>query len=131
MAKGSEKVSEDKKNEVKIAKASAKYLRISPQKLNGVARQVRGLPLVEAENVLRFMTKKGAVLLLKVLKSAAANATSKSMSKGKLSVHRIEIGQGSFLKRGRPVSRGSFHPILKKTSHVLIELKEEANGSKS
>lgn len=131
MAKSLKKISEDKKNEVKIAQASTKYLRISPQKLNGVARRVRRLPLVEAENVLRFMTKKGAGLLLKVLKSAAANATSKSMSKEKLAVHRIEIGQGPFLKRGRPVSRGSSHPILKKTSHVLIELKEEANGSKS
>ncbi len=131
MTKDLEKISPEKKKEVKMAKASAKYLRISPQKLNGVARQVRGLPLVKAENILRFMTKKGAVLLLKVLKSAAANATSKAMNKDKLSLHRVEIGQGSALKRGRPVSRGSSHPILKKTSHVLIELKEEANGSES
>lgn len=131
MVKSSEKISTDKKNEVKMAQAHTKYLRISPQKLNGVARQVRGLPLLEAENVLRFMTKKGAVLLLKVLKSAAANAVSKAMSKEKLSIRRIEIGQGPFFKRGRPVSRGSFHPILKKTSHVLIELKEEVNGSES
>ena len=119
------------KQESRTAAAKARYLRISAQKVNNVARQVRGLKLTEAEGCLNFMTKKGAKLILKILKSAAANAVSKSMNRAKLRISRIEVGQGPSLKRGTPVSRGVFHPILKKTSHVLVELAEEVHGTQN
>lgn len=114
-----------------MVKAKGRYLPLSAQKLNAVAREVRGLLLSTAEQRLAFMNKKGAKLILKVLKSAASNALSKSLNRTRLVIHRLEVGAGTSLKRGIPVSRGVFHPIIKRRSHVLIELREEDNGTKS
>ena len=112
--------------EARKVRAVGRYLRISAQKAGSVARQVRGLHLVDAQNQLTFMVKKGSRLILKILNSAAANAAARSLNKSKLVISRIEVGAGPPLKRGNPVSRGVFHPILKKTAHVLVELREES-----
>ena len=55
-------------------KAVAKYLRLSPQKARLVAQNVKGLPVEDAINLLRFTPKKAAKLINKVLNSAVANA---------------------------------------------------------
>ncbi len=115
----------------KSVRATVRYLRISAQKLNSVAREVRNLSLPEARRVLQFLPKKAAVLLLKLLNSAAASAVLKSMKAEDLYVRRLEIGPGPSLKRGRAVSRGSYHPIRKKTSYVNVELTEVSDGTKS
>lgn len=115
----------------KSVRATVRYLRISAQKLNSVAREVRNLSLPEAKRVLQFLPKKAAVLLLKLLNSAAASAALKSMKVEDLYVRRLEIGPGPSLKRGRAVSRGSYHPIRKKTSYVNVELAEVIHGTKS
>lgn len=117
--------------EVLVARVRGANLRISAQKLNSVARVVRGLPVLSAQDKLRFLGKKGAVFLFKGLKAAVSAAKAKSMDEAGLFISKIEIGPGPFLKRGRPVSRGSFHPILKKTSRFLIELKDKKYGTKS
>ncbi len=117
--------------EEKIARSESRYLRISSQKVNLVVREIRGFSLEVAKNKLKVMTKKAASILLKTLKSAENNAKGLQMNIDKLYISRIEVGQGPSLKRGQPVSRGSSHPIIKRTTHVLLELKEENNGSES
>ena len=54
--------------------AHARRLRLSPQKARLVADQVRGKPVADALDILSFSTKKGAVLVRKVVESAIANA---------------------------------------------------------
>jgi large subunit ribosomal protein L22 len=86
-------------------KASVRNIRISPKKLNVIAYIVRNMTAKEALDTLRFMPKKGAIIIHDVIKSAVHNAE-----------------QGLVMKRINPISRGRAHRILKRTSHVDLTL---------
>lgn len=104
-------------------KAIRRYLRISPKKVNLVADLVRGMPAEKALNFLRFTPKKSAKPLMETLRSAVANAEQNfKQQKKDLYVSKIIVNEGSTLKRARPVSRGRSHPILKRTSHITVEV---------
>ncbi len=104
-------------------KAYAKNIRISPKKLRVVAEVVRNMDAGEAMNFLKFAPKKWAWILHKVLNSAVSNAVhNDNQKKENLSVETLIITKGVVYKRGRPVSRGRMHPILKRTSNVYLEL---------
>lgn len=104
-------------------KAILRGIRIAPKKANLVAGMVRGLPVDEALSLLKFTPKKGADILYKVIHSAASNAKHNfKQSFDDLVVSRIIVNQGPTLKRSLPISRGRTHPILKKTSHILVEV---------
>lgn len=110
-----------------IAIAKGKYQKISPQKSRLVADLIRGMDAGEALTVLRFSRKKRAALVIsKVLNSAIANAQVKhpNVDVDKLFVSKICIDQAPFLKRFRATARGRGVRILKKYSHVTIELDE-------
>jgi len=107
------------------AKAVAKYIRISPQKARLIADVVRGKNVAEALTTLRFMPKKGALLLKKVLESAVANADqNESIDIDTLYVKKIEINGGPMLKRFRPRAMGRAARILKRTSHITVIVAE-------
>lgn len=113
-------------------KATQKYIRTSARKLRLVADAVRELPVERALASLRFMSKRAAQPLFKTLTSAVANAkTHKGLSVDNLAIKTIDIGEGPTYKRWRAVSRGSAHSIMKRTSHINIELEEKPHGSKS
>lgn len=113
-------------------KATQKYLRTSSRKLRLIADAVRGLPVEKALEYLKFMTKRGAEPLYKVVKSAAANAKTQGIDMKNLVVSIIDVQEGPTYKRWRAVSRGAAHSIMKRTSHINVELSEkEKNGSKS
>lgn len=104
-------------------KAYAKNIRISPKKLRVVAEVVRGMDALEALKFLKFAPKKGADMLHKVVASAVSNAVHNDNQKGEdLVIETLVITKGIVYKRGRPVSRGRMHPILKRTSNVRLEL---------
>jgi large subunit ribosomal protein L22 len=104
-------------------KANAKNLRISPKKLRVIAEIVRGMNAEEALKFLKFAPKKGADLMYKIVHSAIHNAThNDSQSASDLYIDSLIINKGIVYKRGRPVSRGRMHPILKRTSNVKLEL---------
>lgn len=104
-------------------KAIRRYLRISPKKVNLVADLVRGMPAEKALNFLRFTPKKSAKPLMETIRSAVANAEQNfKQQKKDLYVSKIIVNEGSTLKRARPVSRGRSHPILKRTSHITVEV---------
>ena len=106
-------------------KATAKYVRISPLKVNYICREIRGKQVDEALNILRFTNKKGARLLSDVLKSAIANAENNhGMNRGNLVVSEIYANQGPTMKRIRPAAKGSASRIRKRTSHITIKLRE-------
>jgi large subunit ribosomal protein L22 len=104
-------------------KAIRRNVRISSKKVNLVADLARGKPVEEAINFLRFTPKKSAQPLLEVINSAAANAEQnfKQLRKD-LYISQIIVNEGSTIKRSMPVSRGRSHPILKRTSHITVEL---------
>jgi large subunit ribosomal protein L22 len=100
------------------AKAIAKYIRISPQKVKLVVDLVRGKKVEDAETILTFTTKKAAPIVKKVLKSAKANATQNpNIDEKILYVKAIFVGPGPTLKRGRRGRRGESHRFEKEESH--------------
>ena len=103
-----------------------KYARISPFKVREVTREIQGLPVSAALDLLSFTPKKAAFLIGKTLKSAVANAENNANLKPDgLVVKEAVVGEGPTLKRMMPRARGSGSRILKRTSHIRIVLSDE------
>jgi large subunit ribosomal protein L22 len=108
------------------AKAHARQIRISPQKARLVADLVRGKDVETAINTLRFMPKKGARILRKVIESALANASQNEViDVDTLYVKTIFVDGGPTLKRIRPRAQGRAGRILKRSSHITVVLDEQ------
>ncbi len=107
------------------AKAVGKYIRISPQKARLVADVVRGKSAADAITMLRFMPKKGAEILQKIIESAVANAAQDGTAEiDNLYVKKIFVDGGPSLKRIRPRAQGRATGIIKRTSHITVVLDE-------
>jgi large subunit ribosomal protein L22 len=103
-----------------------KYARISPFKAREVTREIQGLPVSAALDLLAFTPKKAAFLIGKTLKSAIANAENNANLKPDgLVVKEAVVGEGPTLKRIMARARGSASKILKRTSHIRIVLTDE------
>ena len=108
------------------AKAIAKYVRMSPIKLKPVTDLVRGKDLNEALTILKFTPGKGAELVEKVVKSAAANAENNlDLDPENLYVAEIYANQGPTMKRWRAGAQGRASMILKRSSHIGVTLREK------
>lgn len=104
-------------------KASLNYLRIAPRKVRSVIDLIRGKEIKEAEMQLKFIARRASGPVLKLLKSAIANAKSNfNVDKENLFIREIKVNEGVPYKRSRPVSRGRAFPIMKRTSHIIISL---------
>ena len=104
-------------------KAILRYARISPQKCRLVADTVRGKGVGNALSTLKFMPKKGARLVLKVLESAIANAENNlGADIDELKVTRIEIDTAPVLKRFAARAKGRGNRIVKRNSHITLEV---------
>ena len=103
-----------------------KYARISPFKAREVTREIQGLPVSAALDLLAFTPKKAAFLINKTLKSAIANAENNANLKPDgLVVKEAVVGEGPTVKRIMARARGSASRILKRTSHIRIVLTDE------
>jgi large subunit ribosomal protein L22 len=107
------------------AKAIAKYIRVSPQKARIVAATIKGRPVEEAMNILKFTPKKAARIIGKVLHSALSNAEQLSADVDTLTVKDVIVNQGPTAKRVMPRSMGRANRILKRTSHITVVVVEE------
>lgn len=108
------------------AKALARQIRISPQKARLVADLVRGRNVETALNTLRFMPKKGARILRKVIESALANASqNEAIDVDTLYIKKIYIDGGPMMKRIMPRAQGRATRILKRSSHITVVLDEQ------
>ena len=105
-----------------ISHAAAKYIRISPRKARLVVDLIRGRSIIEAEEILSGVNKKAKRPVYKVLKSAVANAVQKNMPVEALFISKIVVEEGPTWKRYRAGTMGRGMPILKRTSHIKIEL---------
>ncbi|MDO5737729.1 MAG: 50S ribosomal protein L22 [Eubacteriales bacterium] len=112
-------------------KASIKYVRIAPSKVNIVAKLIRGKDLREAKAILQYTPKAAAPVLLKLLNSAAANAVNNNeLNEDALFVSELTIGPGPTMKRWLPRGKGSATPILKRSSRIWVVLREREEGDK-
>jgi large subunit ribosomal protein L22 len=106
-------------------KASLKYLRISPRKVRLVTGLIKGLSVKNAEAQLANFSKKSSLPVLKLLKSAVANAENNfQLDKNNLYIKIARVDEGPALKRWRARARGSAFTIKKRTSHIFIILDE-------
>ena len=107
-------------------KSIYKGARISAFKCREVTREIQGLPVAAALDLLAFTPKKAAGLIAKTLKSAVANAENNNQLRvEKLVVQEATVGEGPTFKRFQPKARGSAGPIRKRTSHIRIILTDE------
>lgn len=103
-------------------KSEQKHLILSPRKIRPVVDVIKKLTPVKALEVLPFIKKRASEYLIKVIKSAVANASQKGADINNLVFKEIQIGEGPRLRRGQPVSRGRWHPIKKRMSHIKVIL---------
>ena len=101
--------------------AKLRNARISPQKCRLVADVVRGKPVGQALAILKFMPKKGADVVRKVLESAIANAEhNHNADIDELRVARIMVDTAPTLKRFHARAKGRGNRIVKRNSHVTV-----------
>jgi len=108
-------------------RAIAKYVRISPRKVNIVLKLIRGKDVKEALAILKYTPKAASQVVAKVIKSAVANAENNhEMNPDNLYVAETYADQGPSLKRYQPHAQGRAFRILKRTSHITVVVKERA-----
>ncbi len=108
------------------AMAKARLLRISPQKLNLVAQQIRGMKVERALAELQFSRKRIARDVKKVLESAIANAENNhDLDIDALVVDQAYVGKNLVMKRWRPRGRGRMGRLLKPFSEITIVVREK------
>lgn len=106
-------------------KAEQKFLRMSPRKVRLVVDLIKKMKPMVAIETLPMLGKRAAEPLAKVIKQAVANAKEKGVDAVDLVFKEIQVGEGPVLKRGRPVSRGRWHPIKKRMSHIRVILQKK------
>jgi large subunit ribosomal protein L22 len=112
------------------AKASAKYMRVSPRKMRRSVDLIRGRHVEDARRILRLSPLGSNRTLIKVLESAVANAEQRAAIPENLVVAKAWVDEGPTLKRFRPRAYGRATQVRKRTSHitVVVETLEEVTG---
>jgi large subunit ribosomal protein L22 len=106
-----------------MATATLRYARIAPRKARIVADMIRGQNVASAIDSLRFLNKAGSREFFKLLVSAVANAENLGADDvDALVVRTVTVDQGPALKRFRPRAQGRATRVLKKTSHIFVEV---------
>jgi len=113
-----------------IIRARARYVRTAPRKARLVMDHIRGKPVEQAQALLRHAPRAVSVDILKLLNSAVANAESgHELGADELRIRKCYVDEGPTIKRYRPRALGRATRILKRTSHMTIELTTaERNG---
>jgi large subunit ribosomal protein L22 len=108
------------------ARATAKYIRVSPQKARLVVDLIRGKNAGEAISILQFTKKRVAQEIEKVLRSAIANAEQKSenVDVDRLVVARAYVNDGPRAKRIRPAPMGRAYRYQRRMSHITLVVEE-------
>ena len=107
------------------SRAIAKYQRVSPRKARLVAKNVQGLGVEEAMNLLRFTPNKPAGIIYGVVKSALANASQLGgVDVDAMVVKEVMVNEGPTWKRFMPRAQGRASKIHKRTSHITVILQE-------
>lgn len=109
------------------ARAHVKFVRISPRKVRIVCDLIRGKDIDAAAAIIMNTPKAASEPILKLLKSAVANAENNfEMDPDNLYVSEIFADAGPIIKRFRPRAHGRGYRINKRTSHITLVVKERA-----
>jgi len=112
-----------------IARAKGRFLRTTPRKLRQVIRLLKGMPVLQAQALLRPMPKAASRHILKVLDSAIANATRQgTWTADRLVISKIAADEGPMMKRYRASAMGRAVLIRKRMAHLTIELDLKPEG---
>lgn len=103
-------------------KAVLKNYRQSPRKVRLLVDLVRGKSVPEALEMLRFTNKRAADAFIKLINSAVANARAEGHTEKSLKIKNATVNKGVVYKRHRARARGSAAQILKRNSHIAVEL---------
>jgi large subunit ribosomal protein L22 len=128
--------STDNKDNVMEAKASARHVRVTPQKARRVVDLIRGKQAVEAVAVLQFAPQSASDPIRKVLESAIANArvkadkASEAFDERNLVISSAFVDEGPTMKRFRPRAQGRAARINKRTSHITVVVAPSEKKSK-
>lgn len=104
--------------------AKHRFARIAPRKARLVGDMIRGQKVDQALILLKFSKQRAAVLISKVLQSAVANASEQEAQTRALVVTRCWVDPGPVMKRFQPKDRGKSYSIMKRTSHLCVEVGE-------
>jgi large subunit ribosomal protein L22 len=107
--------------------SEVRYHRGSPRKAKLLTDLIRGKPVLEADNLLRFSTKRAAVNVRKALVAAYTDAQLAEADLGQLVVVESRVDGGPVMKRFQPKDRGRAHAILKPMSHITVGVEEKAS----
>ena len=125
-AAAKKKAAEKEAPERPVVSARARYVRVAPRKARLIADQIRGLPLGDAQTLLRFSSRGAAKDIGKLISSAAANAENNhDLVADDLRIKDIHVDEGPTLRRYRPRALGRATPINKRTSHINVALTPE------
>ncbi len=102
-----------------------KFARISPRKARLLVDMIRGKQVDEAMTALEFSTKRAAIMVRKTLAAAVADADQAEADIRNLVVTEARVDEGPTMKRWQPKDRGRAHPILKRTSHIVVAVDEK------
>ncbi len=106
-----------------VVHAKARYVRVSPRKVRVVADQIRGLDVERAIALLEFSPRGASVPVLKLVKSAAANAENNfDLDPEEMRIAGISVDEGPTMRRYRPRARGRATRIEKRSCHINIAL---------
>lgn len=105
--------------------ATYRFARISPRKVKLLTDLIRGRRCNEAMDQLRFNSKRGARMVQRVLKSAMVNADEQEADMRSLYVRDARVDGGPTYERWQPKDRGRAHPIIKRTSHIVVAVAEK------
>jgi len=125
MSKESRKVTD-----LSVGKAQVRYLRIAPTKARRVVNLVRGKNAEQAVTILKFAPQAAALPVRKAVESAMASIIDKRESngldvdRGLLYVAEAFVDEGATMKRFRPRAQGRAAPILKRTSHITVVVRQ-------
>lgn len=105
-------------------RAIARHIRMSPRKVRLVGNAIKGKSVREAMAVLMLIPNKAGDLIAKAVKSAAANAENNyDLATEDLYVVQVTADPGRSLKRWRARARGRAAPIIKRSSHITVVVK--------
>jgi len=104
-----------------MARAQARFVRVTPQKARRVIDLIRGMNATDAQALLRFAPQAASEPIGKVLDSAIANASNTyNLDPRTLVISQAFVDEGPTMKRFRPRAQGRASQILKRTSHITV-----------
>lgn len=121
------------KEDVMEAKASARHVRVTPQKARRIVDMIRGKAATDAVSVLQFAPQAASEPVKKVLESAIANARVKAdkesvaFDERNLVISAAFVDEGPTMKRFRPRAQGRAGRINKRTSHITVVVTQPEN----